>query len=141
MIRLQSLELRPKIDYYEILEPRTAETVAAFGNTRESSPAITRNRYGNGEAIYVAIPANTECLTALLDSLYPSLGINKGPSTPPGVAARRLDNGDTLYVNTTGKPQSMAVPRLGSGLLSGQSLKSQLILDAYNVELVQFQSN
>jgi beta-galactosidase len=139
-IMMDCRELQPNIDYYEILEPRTAEIMAAFTNTWECSPAVTRNRYGKGEAIYVALPANTEFLTVLLDSLYTELGIVDGPTTPPGVSARRLDNGDILYVNTTGKAQALSLPLSGLGLLSGQSFESELLLDAYDAELVQFQN-
>jgi beta-galactosidase len=96
-------EYRPYIDYYEILEPHTTEAEAVFANTRDKSPAVTRNRYGEGEALYVAIPANTGFLVPLLDSLYPALGIEKGPAAPPGVVARKLEDGTLLYVNTTGE--------------------------------------
>lgn len=37
---------KASIGFYEVLEPRTADTVATFINTPEKSPAITVNSYG-----------------------------------------------------------------------------------------------
>jgi beta-galactosidase len=138
VIVMDSEQFQPSMDYYEILEPRTAEVIASFSNTREASPAATRNTYGQGEAIYVALPANTAFLTALLNRLYPSLGIVKGPDAPPGVAARRLDNGSSIYVNTTSKPQTIALQQSGIGILSGQPINRVLQLEAYGAEVIQF---
>lgn len=129
-------EYQPAIDYYEILETRTAETAAAFTNTLEKSPAVTRNRYGKGEAIYVAIPANTNFLMPLLDKLYPSLGIETGPATPQGVVARKLEDGAFIYVNTTGAEQTVKLDMPSSGLLTGRRFEKTLTLGAYDVEIL-----
>ncbi|WP_281273410.1 beta-galactosidase [Cohnella lupini] len=126
----------PPIDYYEMIETKTAETEAFFDNTLERSPAVTRNRYGKGEAIYVAIPASTAFLKPFLESLYPALGIETGPVTPPGVAARRLEDGSTLYVNTIGKDQTIALEHPKTGLLTGRQYRNSLELSAYEAELL-----
>lgn len=136
-IVLDGQELQPEIDFYEILEPRTAEVAASFAHTYESSPAVTRNRYGKGEALYVAIPANADFLGALLDTLYPQLGIEKGPATPAGVAARKLEDGSVLYVNTTGHKQAVSVAQQATGFLSGSLIGDTLILEPYEVELAK----
>lgn len=137
-ILLGEQESQPEISYYEILEARTAETVASFTNTLEKSPAVTRNRYGKGEAIYVAIPADADFLSLLLDRLYPALGIQKGPVTPSGVVARSLEDGSLLCVNTTGIEQTIQLDREASGLLSGSRFADSLTLGAYEVELVTY---
>lgn len=141
IIVMDSEELQPDIDYYEIVEPHSAEIVASFANTREASPAVTRHQYGQGQAIYVALPANTAFLTALLDRLYPSLGIVKGPITPEGVAARHLDGNMAIFVNTTGIPQSVKLQQGGSGILSGKSFDAELQLAAYDTEIIDFRSS
>ncbi|WP_338554268.1 beta-galactosidase [Paenibacillus sp. KS-LC4] len=140
IISLGGRELQPDIDYYEILEAHTAETVATFTNTWDKSPAVTRNKYGKGEAIYVAIPANTSLLTALLDPLYSALGIQKGPSTPTGIIARELDNGSVIYVNTTGTEQTIELDRPASGFLTGRNFERSLTLSSYDVELLMYES-
>ncbi|WP_217593842.1 beta-galactosidase [Cohnella sp. GbtcB17] len=129
-------QYEPPIDYYEIVETRTATATASFVNTLERSPAITRNRYGKGEAIYVAVPASTAILKPLLASLYPALGIEPGPATPSGVAARTLEDGSTLYVNTTGEDRTVTLASPGKGLLSGVQYNGELKLSAYEVDLL-----
>ena len=136
IISFQGCEYRPGIDYYEMLEPHAAVVTAEFVHARERSPAVTRNRYGKGEAWYVAIPAESGFLAALLDRLYAILGIEKGPVTPTGVAARRLEDGSVLYVNTTGTEQKIELDKPVYGLLSGQDYACALKLDAYEVELL-----
>lgn len=140
IISLGGRELQLDIDYYEILEAHTAETVAAFTNTLDKSPAVTRNRFGKGEAIYVAIPANASLLRPLLESLYEALGIEMGLATPPGVVARKLDVGSIIYVNTTCTEQTMNLDKPATGVLSGKLFESSLTLGAYDVELLMYQT-
>ncbi|WP_338586858.1 beta-galactosidase [Paenibacillus sp. Y5S-9] len=138
VIVMDSENIQPDIDYYDILEPRTASIIASFSNTHESSPAVTCNKYGQGQAIYVALPANTTFLSALLHRLYPTLGIAQGPATPSGVVARHLDNANTIYVNTTGKSQTVLLQETAIGILSGQTMASELKLEPYDAEIIQF---
>ena len=136
IIMLGGNEYQPNIDYYEILEPHTAETIAEFVNTLDKSPVVTRNRYGEGEAIYVAIPANADFLGHLLADLYTSLGIKTGPSAPKGVVARQLDTGATIYVNTTSTKQHLKLDKPVFGLLSGERYECALVLEGYEVEIL-----
>ncbi|WP_242182447.1 beta-galactosidase [Sphingomonas sp. CARO-RG-8B-R24-01] len=122
--------------YYEILEPSTATPLATFDNTPQKSPAITINHYGKGQAIYVATAPQSELLGPLVRSLYPALGIKRGPDTPAGVIARDVD-GRTLYVNTTQAPVTVSFTGTKRGILSKQSHAGTLALPPYGVELVQ----
>ncbi|WP_458461765.1 hypothetical protein [Paenibacillus sp.] len=72
---------------------------------------------------------------------YPTLGIAEGPATPSGVIARHLDNTNTLYVNTTGKLQTVPLQEAAIGMLSGQTMASELKLEPYDAEIIQFNSN
>ncbi len=128
--------LRASIDFYEVLEPRSARTLAAFTNTPERSPAVTVNDYGKGRAIYVAVPAQPEILGPLLRSLYASVGVEKGPSTPAGIRARVVE-GRTLYVNTTGEPVEIGLAGDKEGLISGKRYKGVLWLEPYGADLLQ----
>jgi beta-galactosidase len=128
--------LRASIDFYEVIEPCSARTLAAFTNVPEKSPAITLNEYGKGRAIYVALPAQPEILGPLLRSLYALLGIERGPDTPAGVSARRVD-GRTLYVNTTATSMSVNLAGDRQGLLSGRRHSGVLCLEPYAVDLLE----
>jgi len=124
------------IDFYEVLEPRTAKTLALFTNTPQKSPAITVNNYGKGRAIYVAVPAQMAILAPLVRSMYAPLAIERGPETPPGVYARVVE-GRTLYVNTTGEEKILPIRGGKRGIISGASYEGIIRLKPYDVELVE----
>jgi beta-galactosidase len=127
---------RATIDFYEVLEPQTANTLALFTNTPERSPAITVNNYGKGRAIYVAVPAQMAILAPLVRSVYAPLAIAKGPETPSGVYARIVE-GRTLYVNTTGEEKILPIRGSKRGIVSGASYEGVIRLKPYDVDLAE----
>lgn len=122
--------------YYEVLEPDTAKALASFINTPEKSPAITINHYGKGRAIYLATAAQPSLIGPLIRSLYPELGIARGPQAPAGVVAREVE-GRILYVNTNGSPVSVPISGSRKGVLSGQTYSGHIDLPAFGAELAQ----
>jgi beta-galactosidase len=124
------------IRFYEVLEPHTAQTLATFSNIPGHPPAVTVNRYGKGQAIYLAAPAQAPLIGPIVRSLYEPLGIQPGPKTPEGVYARVV-NGRTLYVNTTDEEKDVTVGIKAHGVLSRQSYDSEMKLGPYQVELVE----
>lgn len=127
---------KASIDFYEVLEPGTAHTLARFSNISGHPPAITVNRYGKGEAIYLAAPAQPSLIGPIVRSLYGSLGIQPGPITPSGVYARVVD-GRTLYVNTTRDEKDIPVGMNAYGVISHKSYHSEMKLAPYQAELVE----
>ena len=99
-------------------------------------PVATVNRFGRGQAIYVATPAQPSIMAPIYRALYAELGIVRGPNTPAGVYARVVD-GRTLYVNTTGEPKDIALGAGRRGVLSDQSLNETLRLGPWGVEVVE----
>jgi beta-galactosidase len=128
--------LKASLDFYEVLEPRSARTLATFTNTPERSPAATVNEYGRGRAIYVAVPAQPPILGPILRSLYASVGVERGPATPAGVCARVVE-GRTLYVNTTGEAVDVSIAGEKEGVITGTRYRGVLHLDPYEVDLLQ----
>jgi beta-galactosidase len=133
---LAGAKAKATLSFYEVLEPHTARVLASFTNLPEHSPAVTENDYGKGHAIYLATPAEASMLEPLLESLYPALGIEKGPVTPPGVYARVVD-GRTLYVNTTDKQQTIQMTSPKQGVLTGKHYADALTLEAFQVDLLE----
>jgi beta-galactosidase len=127
---------KTSIDFYEVLEPRTAKPMAKFARIPEMSPAITVNHYGKGRAIYVAVPAQMPVLAPLLRSLYSDLHLERGPKTPAGVYARVVD-GRTLYVNTTGKEKVVTIGGRKRGVVSGRLYAGVLRLKPYDADLLE----
>jgi beta-galactosidase len=122
--------------FYEVLEPRTAQVLATFTNTEDKSPAITVNTYGKGDAIYLATPAQLSVMQPLIRSLYSSLNITRGPETPSGVYARVVE-GRTLYVNTTGKSQTISITGTKHGLITNQTYTNTLTLKPRDADLLE----
>ncbi len=130
-------EVRKGTDrYYEVLALDTAKPLANFLNTPEKSPAVAINRYGRGQAIYVATAAQPSIVGPLVRTLYGSLGIERGPETPPGVYARIVE-GRTLYVNTTTAAATVRIDGAKRGVLSGRRYSEDLVLEPYGVELLE----
>ena len=127
---------KASIGFYEVLEPRTATTMATFTNTPEKSPAITVNRYGKGRAIYVAVPAQMAVIGPLVQGMYADLGIERGPETPSGVYARVVE-GRTLYVNTTGEEKSVPINGSKRGIITGNVYNGAIRLKPYDADLVE----
>jgi beta-galactosidase len=124
------------LGFYQVLEPRTAKSIAMFTNTPEKSPAITVNRYSKGRAIYVAVPAQMSVLAPLVRGMYSELGIARGPETPSGVYARVVE-GRTLYVNTTAEEKMIPIHGRKRGVISGASYDGVIRLQPYGAELLE----
>ncbi len=135
-MNLNGKTVKAKAAFYEVLEPRTAKSLATFTNTPEKSPAITVNVFGKGRAIYVAMPSQMSVLAPLVRSLYRELAIERGPETPSGVYARVVE-GRTLYVNTTGKEKTVTVSGSKHGMISGAIYQDTIRLKPYDADLVE----
>ena len=128
--------VKASIPYYEVLEPKTAQTLATFSNIPGHPPAVTVNKYGKGQAIYLAAPAQPSLIGPIVHGLYEPLGIQPGPKTPEGVYARVV-NGRTLYVNTTSEEKDVVVGVKAHGVLSHQSYDGKMKLGPYQADLVE----
>lgn len=133
---LNGAEFSLDINFYEVLEPSTAEVRGRFTNVDGAPPAVTANHFGHGRAIYVATPAQPQIMRPLYRRLYPELGITPGPETPDGVFAREVE-GRTLYVNTTDESVEIKRAKPGRGVISGRPLGKNFQLPALGVELVE----
>ena len=121
--------------YYEVLERSTAQTLAVFDNTPGKTAAITVNRFGKGQAIYLATAAQSALLGPVVRSLYAKLDIRPGPKSPEGVVARSVA-GRTLYVNTTPAALALRLPASGHDVLTGKAVAGPLQLEGYGVALI-----
>jgi len=121
---------------YEVLEPSTATALARFANTPDHSPAITINRFGKGNALYLATESNPSTIGPILDRVLRVADIQAGPSTPKGVFARSVD-GRTLYVNTTEEKKTVILEGRKRGMLTGWIYEGVLVLGPQESDLVQ----
>jgi beta-galactosidase len=134
--QLDGNSIDTRVHRYEVLEPSTATVVARFTNTTDHAPAVTINKFGSGNAIYLATESNPSAIGPLLNYLYNVAGIQPGPSTPEGVYARVVD-GRTLFVNTTGEEKRIPITGTGKGLVSHRVFENTLVLGPMDADLVQ----
>lgn len=125
-----------KVHHYEVLEPSTATVIARFTNTADHTPAVTINKFGKGNAIYLATESNRSTIGPLLNYLYTVSGIQPGPRTPEGVYARVV-NGRTLYVNTTGEEKRISITGVKKGIISNRVIEEVMVLGPMEADLIQ----
>jgi beta-galactosidase len=122
--------------FYEVLEPSTATVLARFANTADHTPAVTINRFGKGNAIYLATVSRASSVAPVLKHLYKLANIQPGPQTPEGVYARVVD-GRTLYVNTTGQEQRIPITGKREGIISHRNYDGAVILGPQEADLIE----
>jgi beta-galactosidase len=134
--QLGGASIETAVHHYEVLEPSTATVVVRFTNLAEHSPAVTINRFGKGNAIYLATESNPVVIGSLMNYLYTVAGIQPGPKTPEGVFARVVD-GRTLYVNTTGEERRIPITGVKKGIISIRQFKDAVVLGPMEADLIQ----
>jgi len=92
---LDGASIASGVRWYEVLEPSTAAVLSRFTNTPGHSPAVTINKFGKGNAIYLATESKASAIGPVLSSIFRRVGLQPGPWTPDGVYARVV-NGRTL---------------------------------------------
>lgn len=134
--KLGDSDFTSTINFYEVLEPTTAQVIGRISNVEGTPPVATVNRFGKGQAIYVATPAQPAVMQPLYRSLYAQLGIVTGPKTPEGVYARVVD-GRTLYVNASYGPRDIPIQGKKTSVLTKKTYNDTLHLETDGVELLE----
>jgi beta-galactosidase len=85
----------------DLLHPEDAEVIAEYGDDfYRGNPVVTRNRFGNGQAWYVASSPDQPFLKGLLEHLAANHQIKPLLQTPPGVevSQRTKDGQSFLFI-------------------------------------------
>lgn len=129
----------------EIVHPEGAETMAVFGEDFYSgSPALTRHRYGQGEAWYAATEPDRRFLGQWLQALCDAKGIRPLCAAPPGVeVAERTKDGVkyTFMMNHSDEAQKIHIGEdIREELLSGGKVSGEIELPPKGVMILQHKS-
>jgi beta-galactosidase len=133
---LDGKSIQTNVHRYEVLEPSTAIVLARFTNIPDNTPAITMNRFGKGQALYLATESNASAIGPALERVLQLAGIQPGLLTPDGVYARVVE-GRTLYVNTTSEQKKVAIEGSKRGILTNHVYEGSVVLDPLEADLVQ----
>ena len=125
-------------DYWtEHLHATTADVLASYASGRlEGSPAVTRNSFGGGTAVYLSARVDSTFLAELLADERAAAGIRPELDAPLGVQVRRrTGNGRSylLVLNHSDAPAGVDVTAGGTDLLTGTAVTGVVELAANGV--------
>lgn len=123
----------------DILAPKNAEVIARYTNDYYAQqPAITLNRHGKGQAIYVGTFGNEALYQALFDWLLQKLNLRGVMTCPSGVEVTERWQSHSeqrlLFVlNHLEQPQRIKLDVSYTNLLDGNTLSGEVEIDPHGV--------
>ena len=124
----------PRVD---VIESSGAGVLGTVTSLDRDYPIVTSNRYGEGTAIYVGLPAREEILGPIVDDLLGSLSISAGPRVPAGVMARNIDSRHVLYLNLDGRSKSIQLEGKARSILKDSDYTQEFELGPYQPDFVE----
>jgi len=122
---------------FDVIESKDAEVLGNITSLHQDYPIITSNKYGDGSAIYVGLPAKAGVLDALIDDLINELSIKKGPDVPEGIMARQIDKNHFLYLNISGEPKEIQIKGSSKSLLFDKDYNGSFTIAPYEPEFIE----
>lgn len=126
----------------DLLHTEGADTLAVYGEDfYQGMPALTRNRWGNGSAWYVATDPDQEFLNGLLTHICTEIGI-RAPITAPEsveISIRSKEGTDYIFVmNHDREPQPYYIQEgIGFELISSQEYSGEVIIAGHDVHILR----
>lgn len=130
-------------DWMELLESNGAEVLCSYVHPAWGNiPAVTRNTFGAGQAVYLGCCFEDDGLEAVLSFLFKEWGIESSPYHYPVIVKKGINlEGDqiTYYLNFSGTEQKITVDADGTELLLNEhvSREQKLILPAWGVKILE----
>jgi beta-galactosidase len=131
-------------EYCEVIRAETAEVLAAYaGDFYAGRPALTRNRFGKGDAFHLAARTGEDLLSAFYGQLVREKRIASclGATPPAGVSVQRRGDGEHDFVfvmNFNRAPATVALGALlGLELLGGREVRDVLELEPFGVAVIR----
>ncbi len=122
---------------FDIIDPKGAEVIGTLTSLDKDYPIMTSNKYGEGRAIYVGLPAKGEVLGSLIDELINELGMKKGPNVPTGVMARQIDDKHFLYLNVSSEPKEIKINGKSRSILFDKDYTSNFTIAPFEPEFIE----
>jgi beta-galactosidase len=125
----------------EHLHTETADVLASYASGRlAGSPAVTRNQFGQGTAVYLSARVDNAYLAELLAAERAAAGILPELDAPLGVQVRRRTGGGRSYLlvlNHNDTPVSVDVLAGGIDTISGKQFQGTADLAANGVLILE----
>lgn len=137
-MRFHELDLECESPRFDLIEPKGAQVLGWIISLDRDYPVVTTHKYGEGNAIYVGLPARESLLDPILDELIDRLAIKTGPQVPGGVMARHIDPTHTLYLNLDGIAKRVELKGRAYSILRDQDYEDGFILGPFEPEFLEF---
>jgi beta-galactosidase len=131
-------------DYFALIHAESAQVLATYaGDFYAGRPALTLNRYGQGQAYYIAARPEAQFLDDFTTHLAGSLRLRRAlpADLPAGVTAQLRENEQHRFIFVMNFNPSPVRVALGEGaytaLLAGAPISGALDLPAFGVEVLQ----
>lgn len=125
----------------DLMHAEGAEVIAEYGDDfYQGMPVVTKNKFGKGEAWYIASQPEPEFLAKWAAELCRQKGIESLPQAPEQVeVTRREKDGKvfTFYLNHGDEAANLVFAEEKLELISGKKLSGETILEAKDVLIVQ----
>ena len=122
---------------FDVIESKGAEIIGSITSLDKDYPIITSNKYGNGRAIYIGLPAKEEILGALLEELIVELKIMKGPEVPDGVMSRQIDKNHILYLNVSSELKEIQMKGHSRSILFDKKYSGNFTIAPFEPEFIE----
>jgi len=128
---------------FDLIHSEGAETIATYGEDfYQGRPAVTKNKYGKGQAWYVASSPDETFLYGLLNGMMNEKGIsNNFAGNEPGVEITQRIKGEKTYVfvlNHNSDAVKIELPSVnGLNLLTGKKVDHSIELASYDVAIIE----
>lgn len=126
----------------DLIHSEGAEVLAEYGSDfYKGMPALTVNRYGKGQAYYVASSADAAFMAGFLKNLCEEKGIQSLADVPEGVEAARRVKGGAEYLFLLNHNSEASQVRIGEGdrneLLSGTVVSGTVTVPGKGVLILE----
>jgi beta-galactosidase len=127
--------------WFDVLRTTTAQPIATYqAGYFSGAPAITLNRSGEGQAVYVAALGDDTLHDAVMDWALQVLDLHPAIQAPSGVEVTARWQGDQqllFLLNHTSGSQEVPIAQPYLDLLSGNTVNDVLKLPPYGVSILK----
>lgn len=131
------------VDTCSIIHAEGSQVLATYTDQYfAGSPVVTVNKFGKGQAYYLAARMEPTWISAFYDQLAKNLGLVRAVDTalPAGVTAQHRTDGATDYVflqNYNEESQQVQLPGTYSDMLEGGEVQGEVTLEKYGVRVLK----
>ena len=130
-------------DYCDVIHAETAEVLASYTTDYyKGMPALTRNKYGNGNAYYVAARTFNDFDSQFFGNIIDELELRRAIDVelPLGVNAEMREDGVNKYVflmNFSEEEKKVTLDKEYFEMLSNSPVSGEVVLEKYKVMVLK----